>query len=168
MSTLYLICGLPGSGKTTLAKDLESTCMALRLCPDEWISIIIKDKKDKKELDRLREPVEGLMWDLAKKLLISDVNVILENGFWSREERLHYLRSGKQVDQNVKVILHYLDSPIENLWERIQKRNFELPEDCFHVTRDELNLWRDLFIPPDQDELKLYDGYEVHWFSQNT
>jgi hypothetical protein len=48
----------------------------------EWISSITEDKNEKNELDRLREPVEGLMWDLAKKLLIHNVDIILENGFW--------------------------------------------------------------------------------------
>lgn len=162
MTTLYLICGMPGSGKTTLAKELESSCKALRLCPDEWISLIIKDKSDKNELDRLRAPVEGLLWDLAKKLLISGVDVILENGFWSREERIEYLENAKQVDPNVKVILHYLDLSIEKLWDRIQKRNLELPDDCFHITREELNQWMGWFTPPDKEEFTLYDGYKVH------
>lgn len=153
---------MSGSGKTTLAKELEANCVALRLCPDEWISLIIKNKHDKNELDRLRAPIEGLMWDLAKKLLISGVDIILENGFWSREERIEYLRNAKQVDADVKVILHYLDLSIEKLWDRIQKRNLELPDDCFHITREELNQWMDWFTPPDQEEFKLYDGYKVH------
>ena len=33
---LVLICGLPGAGKTTLAKRLEHELRAVRLCPDEW------------------------------------------------------------------------------------------------------------------------------------
>jgi predicted kinase len=35
MATLFLICGLPGAGKTTLAKEIELARPALRLCPDE-------------------------------------------------------------------------------------------------------------------------------------
>ena len=162
MATLYLICGMSGSGKTTLAKELEANGDALRLCPDEWISVIIKNKHDESELDRLRAPVEGLMWDLAKKLLISGVDIILENGFWSREERNEYLKNAKQVDADVKVILHYLDLSIEKLWDRIQKRNLELPDDCFHITREQLSQWMDWFTPPNQEEFKLYDEYKVH------
>ena len=33
---VFLIVGLPGAGKTTRAKELESTASALRLTPDEW------------------------------------------------------------------------------------------------------------------------------------
>ncbi len=35
--TLILICGLPGSGKTTLAQTLEKERNAIRMCPDDWI-----------------------------------------------------------------------------------------------------------------------------------
>lgn len=102
------------------------------------------------------------MWDLTKKLLASGINVILENGFWSKDERLDYLRGAKTDHVGAQVVLCYLDVPIEVLWDRIQKRNAELPDNCFHVTREELELWMSWFTPPDQDEFKLYDGFEVH------
>jgi predicted kinase len=81
--------------------------------------------------------------------------------FGSREERLNYLRGAKQADPQVRVILHYLNLSIKTLWQRIQKRNLELPEDCFHITRKELDLWMEWFTPP-EEEFKLYDEYEVH------
>ena len=37
MPTLFLTCGLPGSGKTTLAKRIEQERPALRLTADEWL-----------------------------------------------------------------------------------------------------------------------------------
>ena len=33
---LILICGLPGSGKTTFARELAPKVPAVRLSPDEW------------------------------------------------------------------------------------------------------------------------------------
>jgi hypothetical protein len=36
MATLYLMVGLPCSGKTALARTLEQRFSALRLTPDEW------------------------------------------------------------------------------------------------------------------------------------
>ncbi|MGE3273288.1 MAG: AAA family ATPase, partial [Chloroflexota bacterium] len=36
MAKLHLMVGLPGSGKTTLARQLEAQYSALRLTPDEW------------------------------------------------------------------------------------------------------------------------------------
>ena len=69
MPTLHLICGLPGAGKTTLAKEIEQSQSALRLCPDEWISDILADPTDAAELDRLRDPVEAIQWRLSKRAL---------------------------------------------------------------------------------------------------
>jgi hypothetical protein len=34
--TLTLFCGLPGSGKTTLAKRLEADGAGIRICTDDW------------------------------------------------------------------------------------------------------------------------------------
>lgn len=34
---LYIICGLPGAGKTTRAKEISGATGAIRLCPDEWL-----------------------------------------------------------------------------------------------------------------------------------
>ena len=90
MATLFLICGLPGAGKTTLAKQIERTRPALRLSPDEWIEPLLADVSDKVELDRLRSPVESVQWEATTKVLALGVDVILEWGFWSREERRHY------------------------------------------------------------------------------
>ena len=151
MATLFLICGLPGSGKTTLAKQLEQTHNALRLCPDEWITEILSDPSDIPELDRLRDPVESIQWDVAKRTLILGVNVILENGFWSRRERDYFRSEAEALGANVK--LHYLEVDMNELWRRISKRNADLPPDTFHVSRENLEEWARSFEPPTEDEL---------------
>ena len=151
MATLFLICGLPGSGKTTLAKKLEQTHNALRLCPDEWITQILADPNDIAELDRLRDPVESLQWDVAKRTLLLGVNVILENGFWSRKERDHFRSEAEALGADV--VLHYLEVDLYELWSRISKRNADLPPDTFHVSRENLEEWTRSFEPPSEDEL---------------
>lgn len=52
MATLFLICGLPGAGKTTLARQLEHAQPALRLCPDEWIVGLLADLSNSAEARR--------------------------------------------------------------------------------------------------------------------
>jgi predicted kinase len=40
-ATLVLIVGLPGAGKTTLARRLEVERAALRFTPDEWMKAML-------------------------------------------------------------------------------------------------------------------------------
>ena len=37
---LIAFCGLPGSGKTTIAKEVEKTRGAVRLNTDEWVAAL--------------------------------------------------------------------------------------------------------------------------------
>lgn len=151
MATLYLLCGLPGSGKTTLAKQLEISETALRLCPDEWIVSLLSDPTDTNERDRLRDPVEKIQWEVAKKSLVLGINVVLENGFWSREERNEYRSQAEPLGAQVKLI--YLNVSIEELWKRLSKRNENLPEGTFKVSKKQLELWASWFETPTSDEL---------------
>lgn len=107
MATLFLICGLPGSGKTTLAKQLEHTRPALRLSPDEWIVALLADSQDSAERDRLRDPAEAIQWEVAKRALTLGNDVILEWGFWSREERARYRAQAEALGRE----LSYTTSP---------------------------------------------------------
>ncbi|MCC6299502.1 MAG: ATP-binding protein [Anaerolineales bacterium] len=151
MATLFLLCGLPGSGKTTLAKRLEKSEHALRLCPDEWIAKILVDPADTAEMDRLREIVESIQWEAGKRALTLGINVVLENGFWSREERSRFRAEAEAI--GVRVQLHYLKADINELWRRLSARNVNLPLGTFVVRREDLESWAKLFEPPTEDEL---------------
>src|SRR5437868_759318 len=107
MVLLHLMCGLPGSGKTTLAKKLEKERCALRLCPDEWIVALYGEDiaRDRDRLYAVRDPVEALQWQLAEQALAREVDVILESGFWSRRERDHMRARAKEL--NATVELHF-------------------------------------------------------------
>jgi len=151
MSTLFLICGLPGAGKTTLAKQLEQTHNALRLCPDEWITQILADPNNIPELDRLRDPIESIQWDVAKRTLGLGINVILENGFWSRDERNTFRSEAVELGANVE--LHYIEVGIDELWRRLSKRNADRPSGTFHVSKENLEEWAKSFEIPSEDEM---------------
>lgn len=151
MATLFLICGLPGAGKTTLAKQIEQSQTALRLCPDEWIASLLQDDRSQEKLDRLRAPVEAIQWEMAKRALFLGVDVILEFGFWSRAERDRFRAGAAEVGANV--VLHYLDVSHDELWARLQQRNANLPPGTFAVTKEQLDFWWGWFEPPTADEL---------------
>jgi predicted kinase len=151
MATLFLICGLPGAGKTTLARQLEQTQPALRLAPDEWIAAILADATNIEERDRLRSPVESIQWEVAKRVLVLGSDVVLEWGFWSRDERMWYRSQAEALGARVE--LRYLAVGRDELWARLSKRNAQLPPGTFAVAEDELDRWSSWFEPPTADEL---------------
>jgi len=155
MATLHLICGLPGAGKTTLAKKLETELPALRLTPDEWIAQILTDVSDRAELDRLRDPIEAIQWEVAAKTLALGVDVILDFGFWGREERKEFRHRAEALGAVVK--WHFLVVEREELWTRIAKRNAELPPGTFYNSEEEFDKWWSVFEPPTPDELESND-----------
>jgi predicted kinase len=73
---LIIVCGLPGSGKTTHAKLLEARLVAIRFSPDEWMDALSLDLYDKAR----RAKIEALRWKLGQELLALGLTVIIESG----------------------------------------------------------------------------------------
>jgi predicted kinase len=147
MPTLHLVCGLPGAGKTTLARRLERDLPALRLAPDEWMARIVGDGYDETK----RAAVEAVQWELAARVLRLGVDVVLENGFWSRRERDEFRARAAALGAATR--LHYLDVSREELRRRLARRNAALPPDTFRVEEAQLDLWASWFEPPTPEEL---------------
>lgn len=149
---LFIVCGLPGSGKTTYSKHLEEEFHAIRLCPDEWMMDLSIDLYDE---DR-RAKVEALQWKLAQGLLASGLAVIIEWGTWGRAERDTLRLRTRELGAAVE--LHYLTAPLDLLFERIQHRRAECPP----IKRKDLMLWAQQFQEPTLEELKLFDTPSTH------
>ena len=118
---LIIVCGLPGSGKTTLAKAIESAVDAVRFCPDEWMEALGVDLYDEES----RARIEVLQWQVAQDLLSLGLTVIIEWGTWARSER-DILRL-KARALGVAVELRYLTAPLDVLFERLRQRGREDP-----------------------------------------
>ena len=82
-------------------------------------------------------------------------SVILENGFWAREER-DELRLGART-LGVAVELHYLEAPVQELWRRLELRNEEASPGAAPIKREDLQKWALQFEAPDAAELALFD-----------
>jgi predicted kinase len=144
---LIIICGLPGSGKTTLAKALESRLGALRLSADEWMDALSISLWDEKA----RAKIEGLQWQLGQKFLTSGCIVIIEWGTWGRSERDTLRLSARALGAAVE--LRYLPAPESVLFERIERRRMENPP----IERDALSRWFEGFQAPTAEEQALFD-----------
>ena len=52
--TLHLLCGLPGSGKTTRVRELEAAGEGVLLSADEWVGALNPDDAESAARDERR------------------------------------------------------------------------------------------------------------------
>jgi predicted kinase len=145
---LILMVGLPGSGKTTRAKELADAHRALRLTPDHWMNPLFGDSM----ADGKRFVLEGRLISVALQALRLGVSVVLDFGLWGRDERsaLRWLaRAGGAACQVV-----YLPIDKDVQLARIAQRQEIEPHLTFPMSEVDVDQWRTQFDVPDAVELE--------------
>lgn len=102
-----------------------------------------------------RRRVESLQWQIALRAIMVQCNVVVDWGVWSRAERDASRDEARAY--GARVVLCFRDVPFEELWNRLSRRNAELPGGTFHIARADLLRWSKLFEPPSVEEMALYD-----------
>ena len=143
--------GLPCSGKTTRAKELQHECSALRLTPDEWQIRLFGQDANQAEHDARHTAIEDLLWGVASRALELGTNVILDFGFWAREEREDYRLRAKRLGASSEV--HFLDVPEDELLGRLAIRNAQASQESFHISEESMQPWITFFQTPAPEEL---------------
>lgn len=147
---LYLVCGLPGAGKTTRALELAASTGAVRLCPDEWIvalgiSLVDYDFRFRLEPQMLRH---------AEELLRAGLGIVVEFGSWGRAEREAIRQIA--VRTGVEAELHFMDAPLEELVRRVRQRG---GPDAGVLVDKVLLEYSGRFERPTEDEAARFDRY---------
>lgn len=155
--TLILFCGLPGSGKTTLATELAGQGHGIRICTDDWQGELAGfDDPD------LHERLQGLLRRHALDLLRHGVDVILEDGLWTHAERAAIVADARAAGARIE--WHLLTVPAEELWRRLAARNAAAARGAHPVSRADLERARAVFDEPSPAEKSAVDlVVEHHW-----
>jgi predicted kinase len=145
--TLYVMVGLPASGKTTLAKELELQHNALRLTKDDWMMPLFGWG----EFEDKREIVEALLWNLGARALQLGMNVVLDYGLWARVERDEYRAKAEAL--GARVDFRFLDVPEDELLRRIESRNRQPGATDVPITVEQLKEYLPKFQRPTTEEI---------------
>lgn len=164
---LYLTVGLPGAGKTTLARRIARDHGVLRLTPDEWMAPLFGDS----DADGRRDILEGRMIWVAHQVLTSGSSVILDFGCWSPEERYAIRAIAESV--GARFDLRWVSVAEQVRRDRAAARWQSAPESTFPMSDSDHDRFVALCRPPSPDELSYAPlpeppaGFESwpHWAS---
>lgn len=147
MAQLLLMVGLPGAGKTTRATELAAAHRALRLTPDEWMIPLF----DGVQPPGKRDLLEGRLITLALQALRLGVDVVLDFGLWSRDERSALRWLAASAGAGCRVVYLPVDEDVQRT--RIAHRQATAPHTTFPMSDADLISWREQFQAPDAVEL---------------
>ncbi|MGA5302814.1 AAA family ATPase [Nucisporomicrobium flavum] len=149
--TLFLMVGLPCAGKTTAARSIEIEHEALRLTKDEWVKALYGPHNPPSAGD----VIEGRLIEIGLRALELGLNVVIDYGLWSRDERSALRRAA--ADLGAAVELRYFEVTLAEQRTRRDQRQADAPHSTWPMSDEELTGWAAAFETPTPGEV---DGSE--------
>ena len=161
MAKLLCICGKIGCGKTYYANRLKEQEHAVILSTDE-VTYDLTNNQQGDGYDEFAIRVNLYLRKKAVEIVNAGCTVILDWGFWTKENRKEIKRYGE--NNGVLVEMHYIDIDDKTWYENIEKRNNEVISgnggSSFYVNEGLLNKVSSLFEIPEKEEIDLW--YKPH------
>ena len=161
MAKLLCICGKIGCGKTYYANRLKEQEHAVILSTDEVTSDLTNNQQGD-GYDEFAIRVNLYLRKKAVEIVNAGCTVILDWGFWTKENRKEIKRYGE--NNEVLVEMHYIDIDDKTWYENIEKRNNEVISgnggSSFYVNEGLLNKVSSLFEIPEKEEIDIW--YKPH------
>jgi predicted kinase len=150
-STVHLLHGLPGCGKTRFARQLAVERPCVHLSHDEWVVSLFGPRPTPAQMEAAREPIHEMLWTCASRIVNAGSDVVLDFGFWTRRERDEARERAHRA--GAAHLLYGFECYPQLAWERVKRRNGLEAADSLHI--DEPTFWllagRIEALAPDED-----------------
>lgn len=156
MSTIHIVFGPQGAGKSTYSKKLSKEVSGVHLSIDDWMWKLYGDDLPKSmNLKWIMERVERCeqqIWSTSKKIAECNCDVILDLAFTKRAKRELFKSLAKE--QNISTKLHYVNAAHATRRKRVLERNIEKGETfSFEVSPGMFDFMEKEFQSPTEEEL---------------
>lgn len=147
-TTLYIIQGFIGAGKSTFSKKLAEETGAVILNPDQWVSKLFNRDEYMSDWNRCFGEAVATLWQRAEGILKEGNDVIFDMGFWHKKDRDFARKVAEKC--GAEVVQYYLYVPDEILkkriidsrpphWAKIHIENFDKNKENFEIPLSEEN-----------------------------
>ena len=152
MPKAIMICGKLCSGKSTYAKKLQKENKAVILSVDEIMLALFGQDAGEKHDDYVTV-IKEYLYHKSLEIINSGTDVILDWGFWTREERVY--ASSYFGSNGVAAEIYYIDIDDCEWYRRIEKRNQDVlahKSDAYYVDEGLAAKFASIFEKPDPSE----------------
>ena len=157
MSKVYLICGKICSGKTTYSKKLCEDNKAILLSVDEIMLSLFDQCCGPKLHQEYERRIKEYLFNKSLEILEKGSDVILDWGFWTKEER--DATKDFYKSRNIKCELHYIEINDETWEYRLNKRNKKILENktkAYYLEHNRALEFASMFKKPDKEEIDIF------------
>ena len=159
MAKVILICGKICSGISTYAEQLLVQNNAVVLSTDE-ITLALFGQHCGDKHDDYVERTQNYLFYKSLELVEVEINVILDWGFWMKEER-DYAREFYN-SRNIECEFHYINISDETWKARLNKRNSAIlakETNAYFIEDNLAEKFASIFEEPSEDEIDvIYKG----------
>lgn len=157
MSKVIAICGKICSGKSYYAKQIKGKENAVILSTDEATYDLI-DNKQGEFYNEFAQRVNKYLMKKAAQIVNAGCNVILDWGFWTKEDRKAVTKYFNQF--GIDVEWHYVDIETSRWQQLIDERNTKIQNgnssSDFYVDEGLLNKLLLKFEEPSREEMDIW------------
>ncbi len=145
MAEIHLLCGLPGSGKSTWAAARVREG-AVVFNPDEWMLRLFGPHMPREVFDARLAACLELIYEQTVRLSSLGLEVVVDAGYWTCAQRRG--AAARLGSCGATLTLRWFDVPIGELRRRLALRNAARPPNTFEITDEMLALFAGWFQPP--------------------